>query len=121
MDDTDDTIYPAVFQKCSNEFMVIDVNEDSNVKDYFTSFQNWHYALGGPVQMDYSNWEQWWLPNAQFSDTESANENDGEYFQYAISEDCSTCSLDNNKDSDYTVLNEDYYADADRTAYYMTG
>merc|ERR1719295_2321470 len=60
--------YPVIHQKCSNEFMVIDVNEDSNVKEYFTSFQKWHYALGGPEAMDYSNWEQWWRPNAQFMD-----------------------------------------------------
>ena len=99
--------------------MVIDVNEDSNVEEYFSSFQKWHLALGGPVQMDYANWEQWWLPNAQFTD--NGNANDTEYFQYAISEDCSSCSLDNNKDSDYTIFNEDYYANADRTAYYMTG
>ena len=39
--------YPAVHQKCSNEYMVIDLNEDSNVVDYFSSYTIWHHALGG--------------------------------------------------------------------------
>merc|ERR1719361_1674803 len=71
--------------------------------------------------MDYSNWEQWWRPNAQFIDSSDDSESTEEYFQYAISEDCNSCSLDNNKNSKYTLLNEDYYVNGDRTAYYMTG
>ena len=39
--------YPAVHQLCDNEYMVIDINEDSNIIDYFASYAVWHSALGG--------------------------------------------------------------------------
>jgi len=39
--------YPAIYQKCDNEFMIIDVNEDSNVEKYFISFDAYHYAIAG--------------------------------------------------------------------------
>ena len=39
--------YPAINQKCDDEFMIIDVNRDDNVKAYFSSFDSWHYALSG--------------------------------------------------------------------------
>ena len=39
--------YPAVHQLCNNEYMVIDINEDSNVIDYFSSYATWHHSLGG--------------------------------------------------------------------------
>ena len=43
----DDDDYPAVYQKCDNEYMVIDLYEDPNVQNYFSSFTSWHYALSG--------------------------------------------------------------------------
>merc|ERR1719410_1550269 len=58
--------YPIIHQKCDNEFMIIDLNEDPNVEDYFSSYTTWHYALGGSDSMDGANWEEWWLPNKQF-------------------------------------------------------
>ena len=39
--------YPAIYQQCNNGYMVIDVNLDSNVESYFTSFDSYHYALAG--------------------------------------------------------------------------
>ena len=39
--------YPAVHQLCDNEYMVIDINEDSNILDYFSSYTTWHHSLGG--------------------------------------------------------------------------
>merc|ERR1719361_1169924 len=58
--------YPAVHQLCDNEYMVLDINEDSNIVDYFSSYTKWHHSLGGPLQMDNGNWEEWWLPNSRF-------------------------------------------------------
>lgn len=39
--------YPAIKQKCHNEYMMIDLNYDPNVQDYFSSYTTWHYALSG--------------------------------------------------------------------------
>ena len=49
--------YPAVHQLCDNEYMVIDINEDSNVIDYFSSYTTWHHSLGGTehrISLNYS-------------------------------------------------------------------
>ena len=63
-------------------------------------------------------WEEWWLPNAQFLDTQS--DNDTEYFSYIISPDCSSCDvLQNTEDNYLSTWNTDDYGD--RTAYHMTG
>merc|ERR1719242_962247 len=77
--------------------MVIDVNEDPNVEDYFSSFTSWHYAVSGPEMMDHRNWESWWLPSAEWLPNGiGGDEESEEYFQFAISPDCSTCELTNN-------------------------
>ena len=39
--------YKPVHQLCSSDYVVINVDEDSNVESYFTSFVSWHYALSG--------------------------------------------------------------------------
>merc|ERR1719242_388251 len=121
MADTENATYPAVRQMCSNEMMVINVNEDPNVKEYFSSFQSWHYALSGPINMDFSNWEEWWLPSRQFLNDDIGGSEDSEsYFQFAISPDCSSCDLDNNiANNNYSLFNGD--SSGERTAYYMTG
>ena len=68
MDDDIDygTTFPAIHQLCHNQYMVIDVNQDPKVMDYFSSYTSWHYALSGPDMMDYSNWEEWWLPSKEY-------------------------------------------------------
>ena len=121
MADDTNTTYPAIRQICHNEYMVIDVNEDPNVKEYFSSFTSWHYAISGPEIMDSANWEEWWLPSAQQLDAGiGGNVNSEQYFEFAISPDCSTCDATNNiEDNSYSIFNED--TEGDRTAYYMTG
>lgn len=110
--------YPAVHQLCSNGMMVIDVNEDPNVKAYFSSFVDWHYALSGTDIMDTANWEEWWLPSAQFLD--SVDGENEEYFRFAIAPDCGSCDTANNlENNEYALWNDDEYGD--RTAYYMNG
>merc|ERR1719242_2296283 len=101
--------------------MVIDVNEDPNVEDYFSSFTSWHYAVSGPEMMDHSNWESWWLPSAEWLPNGIGGDEDSEeYFQFAISPDCSTCELTNNlEDNVYSLFNDD--VSGERTSYYMTG
>jgi len=109
--------YPAVHQLCDNEYMVIDINEDPNVADYFASYTTWHHSLGGDEVSSGRRWEEWWLPNAQFLDTQS--DEDDEYFSYTISPDCSSCSVSNNLEDNYlSPWNTDTYGD--RTAYHMT-
>ena len=41
--------FPLIYQQCSNEYMIIDINEDPNVEKYFSSYAQWHYALSGLV------------------------------------------------------------------------
>merc|ERR1719458_564201 len=60
--------YPAVHQLCDNDYVVLDINEDSNIIDYFSSYTTWHHSIGGPEQMDMSYWEEWFLPNRMFLD-----------------------------------------------------
>ena len=88
--------FPAVHQFCCNEFMVIDVAEDTNVAAYFSSFTAWHYALSGPTAMDSANWEQWWLPSACFL---AEDGRDGEYFQFAIAPEYDSCAAANDRDT----------------------
>ena len=96
LDDTNDTIYPIINQKCSNGYIIIDVNHDSNVKEYFTSFEMYHYALGGPNQMDGVNWESWFILNGN---------------KYIISPKCDICNENNMELNPHGIL----------TSYYMTG
>ena len=93
--------------------------------DYFSSYTNWHYALSGPENMDSANWGQWWLPSAvtlssSVNDRNTMDSDDDDYFQFAISPDCSSCDLANNlKNNKYSLFSDDEVGD--RTAYYMTG
>ena len=68
--------------------------------------------------MDTANWENWWLPSAQYLET--VDDENTDYFQFAISPDCNTCDLDNNIENNvYSLFNDD--TSGDRTGYYMTG
>ena len=110
--------YPAVHQLCDNEYMVIDINEDSNVQHYFDSFAKWHHSLSGPESSAGCKWENWWLPNERWLSSDSADAE--EYFSYIISPDCSSCDVSNNIENNYLWpwSTDDY---GDRTAYHMTG
>ena len=112
--------YPAVHQLCNNEYMVIDVNEDPNVIDYFSSFTPWHYALSGPTIMDQGNWEQWWLPSAHLIESVQNDAENEEYYSFTISPECSSCGRANNFERNiYSPWNDDEYGD--RNGYYMNG
>jgi len=112
--------YPIISQKCSNEHMIIDVSYDPNVKEYLSSWDTWHYAIGGPSLMDHPNWEEWYLPNAQFLETPLA-EDDFEHYSYILSPQCNSCSLSHNTEHYLAYSNSDDSPNTDRTAYYMTG
>ena len=68
-----DDAYPLVLVECSNEFMIIDVKKDPNLKKYFSSWAMWHYGIAGPVNDDPVNWDDWYLPSKY--DISSSNEN----------------------------------------------
>eukprot|EP01083_Nonionella_stella_P168534 569289_1 len=55
--------YPSLNVKCSNEFMIIDINKDENWLEYFTSSRLYHYAVYGPVRDEHSNWNEWLIPS----------------------------------------------------------
>ena len=69
--------YPPVHLKCSNGYTILDVNQDSNVESYFSSWVLWHYAIAGPLNGDVVNWENWYQAGKQ--------EN------YLVSPDCNAC------------------------------
>ena len=67
--------------------------------------------------MDMSNWEQWWLPNAEFL----SNPIDDEFYSYIISPDCSSCDVANNmENNEWRDWNDDSVDTTFRTAYHMT-
>ena len=70
--------------------------------------------------MDWSNWEEWWLPNKNYLDKAGldsrTNYNHDEHYSYLISPDCSSCSITNNwEDNLYSYDNDDGFGD--RTGY----
>ena len=75
---------PLVNLDCSNEYVILNVNKDDKIKEYFTSFEKWHYAIGGPKKSDPVNWNQWFKPNN--------NDNDGKFL---ISPQCDVCDKNN--------------------------
>eukprot|EP01083_Nonionella_stella_P067359 178121_1 len=82
----DDDDYPSLNVKCSNEFMIIDINKDENWLQYFTSSRLYHYAVYGPVRDEHSNWNEWLIPSMS---------------QFLVSPDCSTCDVDSELNSIY--------------------
>eukprot|EP01084_Bolivina_argentea_P063665 116200_1 len=102
----DSTEYPPIYQKCDNEYMIIDLNRDQNARHYFSSYDTWHYAISGPSQMDPSNWEQWWLPNQYYLNTPSDDVDT--YYTYILSPDCNSCDISsNNEQNPYSMSNDD--------------
>ncbi len=66
-DDTSNNIaivYPAIHVLCSNNYMILDVNHDENIKSYFQSFDSYHYALSGANHQSSVNWKQWFIPSS---------------------------------------------------------
>ena len=74
----------------------------------------------GPSLDDRVNWENWWLPNTQ-SGTQGDVAADGEFHEYIISPDCTSCSSTANfDDNKMSFLNTDASSNGTRTAYTMT-
>ena len=94
-------IYPAINVLCSNEYMILNVDHDSNIKSYFKSFDTYHYALSGADHQTSVNWQQWFIP--------SDNNNNAGYF--LLSPDCLICDQNDNFLQEFGT----------NTAYYMTG
>ena len=88
---------------CSNEYVILDVNRDENVKSYFSSFEKLHYAVGGSRNDDSVNWEGLFLPQNVHVDSNS----NGQYF---ILPDCMSCDTSHERQ----IVN-------DKTSYEMTG
>ena len=96
--------YPLVTVQCSNGYMMIDVNQDSDLESYFSSVAMWHYAIMGPVNDDHVNWHDWFLPSsvAPYSTDEDNNNNNNDdhtvtgndEFEFLYSQECQVCDLD---------------------------
>ena len=94
-----DEDYMPVRLDCSNEYVIINLNKDSNLAEYFTTFEMWHYKLAGPSNNNPIDWEDWFLEPEN-------NEN----AKYLISPDCSVCNEKSNIQTRHT-----------KTSYWMTG
>jgi len=84
--------YPLVWQKCDQEYIIIDPHEDPNIMDYV-------------VHDDDSvvSWEQWWTPNVEWAASQWTGDKD-DYFYYAISPDCNTCDVTSGHQTAYFVF-----------------
>ena len=91
--------YPIVYQKCSNEYLVLDYSIDNNIKEYFNTWQMWHMHTAGPSNDVHIHWEDWYSPNQDTSVT-----------GFLISPDCSVCDEDSSRQLYST-----------QSSYWMTG
>ena len=48
--------------KCTNEYMIIDINNDDTWLQYLSSNCLYHNSLLGPVKDNIVNWDEWFLP-----------------------------------------------------------
>eukprot|EP01084_Bolivina_argentea_P021273 39520_1 len=89
--------YPIVRVKCHNEYIVLNLHTEPELREYFTSFLKWQTFVSGPSNTHVINWEQWYLPNDEST-------------SYIISPDCNVCEPTHNRQ---LYIN--------RTVYMMTG
>ena len=80
--------YPLINTKCSNEYMIVDLNKDELWKSYLSSSREYHYNLIGPVKDDHVNWQEWMIP---------------EMDEFLISPDCSSCDAEFELNAKYST------------------
>ena len=96
-----DESYVPLYLECSNEYVILDYSKDPNLEYYFSSFEKWHYGIGGPANANPVTWEQWFLPNEKDANVDAS---------YLIAPDCDVC--------DETA---DRQAFETKSAYWMSG
>jgi len=74
--------YPPVKLKCSNHYAILDYNQDMNLKNYFSTWVMWHYAIAGPLNGDVVNWAQWYKPSTAVD------------HNFLVSPDCTSCDAE---------------------------
>lgn len=99
-----DVVYPPINALCSNEYLILDVNHDPNMRSYFQSFDSYHYALSGADHQTSVNWREWFIPSLKDDESHLPP-------SFVLSPDCSICD---ETDSDVQEFGSN-------TAYYMTG
>ena len=118
---------PLVLVRCSNEYIILDVSRDADLKSYFDTFMKFHHSVAGPTNDVHTNWEGWYKPD------------DGNT-QYMISPDCNICDGDSDwqqhktetkimvrkDDNDHLTLHKHSEVEmiektSYKTAYMMTG
>ena len=105
--------YPVVRVKCDNEYIILNLHQEPELREYFTSFLKWQSFVSGPSNTHVVNWEQWYLPNEELNkDEQELDEYIGKQSatSYIISPDCSSCDIKNHRQ----IHNEN-------TVYMMTG
>lgn len=89
--------YPIIYAKCSNEYLLLDVSLDEDIKSYFNSFEMYHIAVAGPTNEYPINWDNWFLPNIANNDEGDDDEDTKTDIatHYVISPDCGQCEVNN--------------------------
>lgn len=93
--------FPVVRVKCHNEYTILDLHSEPELREYFTSFLKWQKFVSGPSNTHVINWAQWYLPNEERGDGPT---------KYVISPDCSRCDEEHPRQ-----------IHGDNTVYMMTG
>ena len=65
--------FPPVHLQCSNGYAILDYTQDSNIKEYFTSWTKWHISTSGPTNEYSINWQDWYIPDTTLNPVSSFN------------------------------------------------
>ena len=84
----DEASYPLISTKCRNQYMIVDLEQDSLWHKYFVSTRTYHYNLVGPEKDDHVNWQQWMIPEME---------------NFLVSPDCNTCDPDHELNVKYST------------------
>ena len=97
--------YPIINIKCNNEYMILDVNYDNELKKYFSTWFDWHYGLSGAARYDGVNWESWFLPSLLSNNK----------YDFKTSQNCNKCNFNNIITNELELNSVAYYSSRDLT------
>lgn len=98
-----------IYVYCYNGYTIINLNEDQNIGQYFSSTHAYLESASGPDLNDHVSWEQWWLPSLNIMLDNNNEMKPNKTISWSVTEtDCTKCLSEN--DLEY----------GSQTAYYMT-
>ena len=67
---------PIINAACSNQWTIINMQQDNEWESYFTSMRKYHKEVLGPIKDDHVNWQEWLTVDIE---------------RFIVSPDCSVC------------------------------